>query len=129
MPRERSLDEFVDAGGTESDGPDGSDGSTDCEDPDEPDDPDAPANLDESDDLPDPDPSEMSDEPVASEAPADAADGAPPTEAVGSIDDVPPATPTYDWTHDGAACANCDETVEERWHGEAGLVCGDCKEW
>ena len=32
-------------------------------------------------------------------------------------------------TREGADCAACGATVERRWQGESGLVCGDCKEW
>lgn len=37
--------------------------------------------------------------------------------------------PTSTWRPDGAACQSCGATVERRWRGAAGLVCGGCKEW
>ncbi|KPN30056.1 hypothetical protein SY89_00778 [Halolamina pelagica] len=54
-----------------------------------------------------------------------------------------PETPTFTYTStpDGAACAACGASVEQRWRaGEGGaaeapdlapdaLVCSDCKEW
>lgn len=39
------------------------------------------------------------------------------------------ATPTHEWTPDGAACDACGGTVQRRWRGEPGLVCEDCKDW
>jgi len=63
-----------------------------------------------------------------SEAEAAAPDG-PDDPDDADPDGVRPATPTYDWTPGGAACADCGDEVEERWSGEAGRVCGDCKEW
>lgn len=43
---------------------------------------------------------------------------------------VEEATPTYDFSPDGATCEACGATVETRWHAaEAGMVCADCKGW
>ena len=50
-------------------------------------------------------------------------DGPPP------IAEVDPARSTFAWSPDGAACAECGASVEERWEAEAGLVCVECKEW
>jgi|GEM_PF-399124 len=46
----------------------------------------------------------------------------PPTE-------VEAATPTADWSPDGAECSACGAVVAHRWESETGLVCPDCKEW
>ena len=43
--------------------------------------------------------------------------------------DVEPATTTYAWSGEGAACGACGETVEQRWQQDGGLVCIDCKDW
>lgn len=55
-----------------------------------------------------------------------------PSETGASSQDVsavePPAT-TYQWTPDGAACANCGAVVERRWRDDGAFVCADCKEW
>lgn len=42
---------------------------------------------------------------------------------------VEPARSTYEWTPDGAACADCDDVVTHRWRMEGRLVCRDCKAW
>lgn len=46
---------------------------------------------------------------------------------------VEPAVSTYAWSPDGDACADCGESVAERWRAEGqrsgDLVCEDCKEW
>ena len=43
---------------------------------------------------------------------------------------VEAATPTYDFSPDGATCEACGETVEIRWHDpDGGMVCADCKGW
>ncbi|EJN58325.1 DUF7573 domain-containing protein [Halogranum rubrum] len=44
-------------------------------------------------------------------------------------DAVAPATPTYRFDPDGAACDGCDEVVQKRWHDDGQFVCADCKEW
>lgn len=46
-----------------------------------------------------------------------------------ATDAVAPATPTYRFDPDGAACDVCDEAVEKRWHDDGQFVCADCKEW
>ena len=67
------------------------------------------------------------------------------TESVGGDDADPlpdasavdPATPTYRWTPEGAACESCGCVVERRWvdgdgaddHDAPAFVCDDCKEW
>ena len=40
-----------------------------------------------------------------------------------------PASPTFDWTPGGAACAACGEHVERRWADDGRLVCAACKGW
>ena len=44
-------------------------------------------------------------------------------------DGVTPATTTYTWTAEGAACAACGEVVERRWQQSGTLVCSACKSW
>jgi hypothetical protein len=44
-------------------------------------------------------------------------------------DAAEPAVSTYDWTPDGADCADCGATVERRWRDDGELVCTDCKTW
>jgi len=43
--------------------------------------------------------------------------------------DQQPATTTYAWDGDSAACAECGEVVERRWEQEGALVCTRCKAW
>lgn len=43
--------------------------------------------------------------------------------------DQQPATTTYAWDGDGAACAECGEVVERRWEQAGALVCVACKAW
>ena len=43
--------------------------------------------------------------------------------------DADPATPTYRWTPDGAACKSCGSVVNRRWEDDGAFVCDDCKEW
>jgi hypothetical protein len=45
------------------------------------------------------------------------------------VAEVDPARSTFAWSPDGATCAACGESVEERWESEAGLVCVECKAW
>ena len=60
------------------------------------------------------------------EAPEDADD----TGDGNVVDDaVDPAVSTYRWSPEGAACADCGQTVERRWLDGEAYVCGDCKEW
>lgn len=40
-----------------------------------------------------------------------------------------PATVTYRWQPDGAACARCGTTTERQWRDDDGFVCADCKAW
>ena len=40
-----------------------------------------------------------------------------------------PASPTFDWTPGGSACAACGERVERRWTDDGRLVCAACKGW
>jgi len=97
VPRERSLDEFVDPDGKAS----GASGASD-----------GPEGAVES---------------GASDRPGDPDDADPDPDL--DLEGDRSATPTHDWSPGGAACADCGAEVEERWGGEAGLVCRDCKEW
>ena len=42
---------------------------------------------------------------------------------------VRPAESTMAWTPGGAACAECERSVERRWRDEGRLVCIGCKRW
>lgn len=50
-------------------------------------------------------------------------------------EEADPAQVTHDWTPGGAPCADCGESVEERWRAGEGaadadaMVCADCKAW
>jgi hypothetical protein len=44
-------------------------------------------------------------------------------------DGVAPATTTFRWVGDGAACAVCESTAQRLWKSPDGLVCATCKEW
>lgn len=77
------------------------------------------------------------------------APAAPATEAAGDRDDagsldrdgdgsdaaaaddptVDSIASTYAWSPEGAECAACGATVEERWRDGDDLVCPDCKAW
>ena len=46
-----------------------------------------------------------------------------------AVDDAEPATPTYRWQPDGAACARCDATTKRQWQDGDAFVCPGCKEW
>ncbi len=67
-------------------------------------------------------------EPVADDEPVDVGtDASADTDAEGET--TTPASPTFDWTPGGAACAACGERVERRWTDGDRLVCAACKEW
>jgi rubredoxin len=56
------------------------------------------------------------------------ADGAAPGDA--SSDRSPdPATATYRWLPESAACPDCGADAERRWRDGDRFVCVDCKEW
>lgn len=55
-------------------------------------------------------------------------DDANPVTPSGS-ESVDPAEATYRWTGEGARCDGCGSHVERLWRDDAGLVCGECKEW
>ena len=40
-----------------------------------------------------------------------------------------PATATYRWQPEGAACARCGTTTERQWRDDDEFVCPDCKAW
>ncbi|MFW6321100.1 MAG: DUF7573 domain-containing protein [Halohasta sp.] len=52
-----------------------------------------------------------------------------PSERAEPPSGVEPATVTYQWQPDGAACAQCGVTTETRWLDDGRLVCPDCKNW
>jgi hypothetical protein len=62
-------------------------------------------------------------------------DDEPTTGDESTADDEPtateadPATVTYRWQPDGAACARCGTTTERQWRDDDGFVCADCKAW
>lgn len=75
-----------------------------------------------------------SEEPAAAVTDADGMEAETPDEEGDDTDEptltVEPATPTYDFSPDGAACESCGDTVRTRWHDEEqGMVCSDCKLW
>ena len=44
--------------------------------------------------------------------------------------DATPATVTYRWASDGAACPACGASARRLWRDEDGTaVCADCKTW
>ena len=43
--------------------------------------------------------------------------------------DAEPATATYRWQPDGAACEACGATTERQWLDDGAFVCPDCKQW
>lgn len=61
------------------------------------------------------------DEPTAGDE--STADGEP------TATEADPATVTYRWQPDGAACARCGTTTERQWRDDDGFVCADCKAW
>ncbi|WP_324756376.1 DUF7573 domain-containing protein [Haloarcula sp. GH36] len=71
----------------------------------------------------------------SAESPAEDATGSDPTSDDGTATDrgesdaIEPATTTYAWSDDGAACAACGTVVERRWQQDGSLVCPACKEW
>ncbi|MEF8843195.1 MAG: hypothetical protein V5A62_16470 [Haloarculaceae archaeon] len=76
--------------------------------------------------------SKADEEPEGDESEADEASvEQPDTEPEGPppVDGVEPARSTFAWSPAGAACAECDERVEERWESDSGLVCVECKGW
>ncbi len=116
-----TLDEFVDPGTTDEQSSGGAESSAGAASPDE-----APP----------------SDDAAAEATPTDAAAGTPTDDAASEPppDDAPagtatiseavdPAESTYRWSGAGARCDGCGAHVERLWRDEAGLVCGDCKEW
>ncbi|MBX0295375.1 DUF7573 domain-containing protein [Haloarcula nitratireducens] len=59
----------------------------------------------------------------------ESSDGEPGDEEPTDDGGVTPATTTYAWSGEGAACGACGGTVERRWQQDGSLVCADCKEW
>ena len=129
MTRDRSLDEFFGGDGgaddseTESagDGDENGDGVVDAD----------AGEIESAEDT-----ENAGDDAGGADDAADAVDTLP------DAADVDPATPTYRWTPEGAACESCGRVVERRWaadesddsddsdDGDAvAFVCDDCKEW
>lgn len=87
------------------------------------------ASTDEHDDEADAD---GDTEPAASGADADTESGGSDADAESVAADpaaVEPATTTYGWASEPAACGNCGTAVERRWRDGDDLVCTECKEW
>ena len=78
-------------------------------------------------DVGDSDEADGSDGDDGSAGPVDDADG--PADPVVDGEPVDRPASTYRWSPDGAACATCGESVEERWRDGDDLVCAGCKEW
>ncbi|PSQ15844.1 hypothetical protein BRD00_12565 [Halobacteriales archaeon QS_8_69_26] len=148
MPRDTSLDDFLDDGDEEDDAPAGEGGSTD------------PSEGGEANgrDPPDGD-TEDAVEGKPQESPGPAGDDGTevpendPTDGPGdgksvSTDGPPvdpstvdPASPTYGWTPGEGECVECGATVTRLWRGGDGddpgeggsgsgrMVCPDCKDW
>ena len=57
------------------------------------------------------------------------ADDEPTTDDEPTATEADPATVTYRWQPDGAACARCGTTTERQWRDDDGFVCADCKAW
>jgi hypothetical protein len=114
MTRDASLDEFLGGGDGESGGEATEDEGAATE-------PASPAEEPPVDGA-----EESADATESDDPPADAEGEEDPPLAPAAVD---PAHSTYDWSPDGADCADCGETAEVRWHDEPGLVCTDCKEW
>jgi len=58
-----------------------------------------------------------------------ASDSDPASNTEDIADDTDPATATYRWQPDGAACAHCGATTERQWRDDDAFVCPDCKAW
>lgn len=61
-------------------------------------------------------------DPAGASGPAAESDGDPAA-------DVDPATATYRWSPDPAACPDCGTDVRRRWRDGDAFVCADCKDW
>ncbi|TQQ80194.1 DUF7573 domain-containing protein [Halonotius roseus] len=66
---------------------------------------------------------------VADEQEADASDETATADASVVDHDPEPATATYRWQPDGAACGDCGATTERQWLDDGAFVCPDCKSW
>lgn len=60
---------------------------------------------------------------------ATAGDDATPDDAASPDSSPDPATATYRWSSESAACPDCGDAVERRWRDDDRFVCVDCKEW
>ncbi len=123
MGRDRSLDEFF---GGEGD-------ASDAESEDARESGDAGGSADAAESDPEDDRPAATDADLAAEAEdADADEGGGAnveSDALPDADAVDPATPTYRWTPEGAACESCGAVAERRWEDDGAFVCDDCKEW
>ncbi|WP_338727051.1 hypothetical protein [Haladaptatus sp. DJG-WS-42] len=60
---------------------------------------------------------------------SESADEAEEPDPKATTETVTPATATYTWSPDGAACESCGEVVKRRWRDGDVLVCESCKSW
>lgn len=120
MTEDRSLDEFAHAGG-------GSDESDEVEEADEAGEA---GEADEDERSDDTEENAERNETVAREENTEVKEDAEREETeIRDPDAVEPATATYDWSPDGAACEECETVVDRRWIDGDAYVCGDCKDW
>ena len=112
--RDTSLDDFVGEGDTSEEG-----GPTD---------PDAPGDAGGAEPASgDAEAAGAATDDADTDADADADESA---DADGGDEGTPEsASPTFDWTPGGSACAACGERVERRWTDDGRLVCAACKGW
>lgn len=131
MARDRSLDEFLDAGSSddvdESDvddgGPDAGDHETLA---------DATNGSADANDGRDHADLNADDDRGGERADTDdtTVDDADDPDAATDKGDVVPAQATYDWSPQGdLECGSCGARVVRRWRGESGMVCPECKTW
>ncbi|WP_049985136.1 DUF7573 domain-containing protein [Halobellus rufus] len=104
MTRDRSLDEFA--------------GSTTEE----------PADVGEGDDRDGRGDSDGADSDDVNDSDVDGGSGDDSIEA-DTVDDVEPASATYQWDPEGVECAACGRVVDRLWTDGDARVCADCKEW
>ena len=65
----------------------------------------------------------------SSESEASDSDGESATVDDEATTEADPATATYRWQPEGAACARCGTTTERQWRDDDEFVCPDCKVW
>jgi len=71
----------------------------------------------------------MSEDRPLTEFGGDADDDAETTADAVTDQNPEPATATYRWQPDGAACGACGATTERQWLDDGEFVCPDCKSW